>query len=47
MVQVQAGIPTADALLMLRARAFATGRPLAEVASDVVARRLRFSAEEA
>jgi hypothetical protein len=31
---------------MLRARAFADGRPLAELAADVVSRRVRFSMEE-
>jgi hypothetical protein len=46
MVQVQLGVKTEDAFLMLRARAFATGRRLADVATDVVARRIRFSAED-
>jgi hypothetical protein len=46
MVQVQLGITTEDAFLMLRARAFAAGRPLVDVATDVVARRLRFSTED-
>jgi hypothetical protein len=46
MVQVQMGVSTGDALLMLRARAFVTGRTLSDIGSDVVARRLRFSAEE-
>lgn len=46
MVQVQLGVTTGDAFLMLRARAFADGRPLVEVARDVVERRLRFSKEE-
>jgi GAF domain-containing protein len=45
-VQVQLGVPTEEAFLMLRARAFALGRPLVEVATDVVARRLRFSVED-
>jgi GAF domain-containing protein len=45
-VQVQLGVPTEDAFLMLRARAFALGRPLVDVATDVVARRLRFSVED-
>lgn len=45
-VQVQLGVPTEEAFLMLRARAFALGRPLVDVASDVVARRLRFSVED-
>ena len=45
MVQVQLGVSTRDALLALRARAFAEDRPLSAVASDVVARRLRFDPE--
>ena len=45
-VQVQLGVPTEEAFLMLRARAFVLGRPLVEVATDVVARRLRFSVED-
>jgi hypothetical protein len=32
--------------LMLRARAFTMGRPLAEIANAVVNRRLRFSGED-
>lgn len=46
MVQVQLGISTAEAFLALRARAFADGRPLAEIATDVVQRRLRLSVED-
>jgi hypothetical protein len=46
MVQVQLGIPAEEAFLMIRARAFASGRPLADVATDVVTRRLRFSLED-
>jgi hypothetical protein len=42
MVSVQAGIAVEDALARLRAHAFAVERPLHEVASDVVARRLNF-----
>jgi GAF domain-containing protein len=45
-VQVQLGVPTEEAFLLLRARAFALGRPLVDVATDVVARRLRFSVED-
>lgn len=45
-VQVQLGVPTEEAFLMLRARAFALGRPLVDVATDVVAGRLRFSVED-
>lgn len=46
MVQVQLGVTTEEAVLMLRARAFSEGRPLTEIASDVVERRLRFSKED-
>jgi hypothetical protein len=43
MVSVQLGIPVGDALARLRAFAFADGRPLEEVATDVVGRRLRLN----
>jgi GAF domain-containing protein/ANTAR domain-containing protein len=46
MVQVQLGVSTEEAFLMLRARAFADGRSLADTATDVVARSLRFSPED-
>jgi hypothetical protein len=46
MVQVQLGVSTEQAFVLLRARAFAAGRPLVELASDVVARRVRFSPED-
>jgi hypothetical protein len=46
MVQVQLGVTTEEALLSLRARAFATGQPLLELANDVVHRRVRFSMED-
>jgi len=42
MVAVQLGAPVSDALVRLRAHAFASGRPIDEVATDVVDRRLRF-----
>lgn len=42
MISVQLGVDVAAALLRLRAHAFATGRPMAEIATDVVSRRLRF-----
>ena len=42
MVAVQLGVPVADALLRLRAHAFSSGRPVSDVADDVVARRFRF-----
>lgn len=46
MVSVQLGVSVADALARLRAHAFATDRQLADVAADVVARRLRFDADD-
>lgn len=46
MVQIQLGVTTAEALLMLRARAFADGRVLAHLATDVVERRIRFAEED-
>lgn len=42
MVAIQAGVGLAAALVLMRARAFATDRPLTEVARDVVERRLDF-----
>jgi hypothetical protein len=46
MVQVQMGVRTNEAFVLLRARAFASGRTLVELASDVVNRRIRFSTED-
>jgi GAF domain-containing protein len=46
MVQMQAEVRTEEAFLLLRARAFSTGRPLVDIATDVVERRLRFLKEE-
>jgi hypothetical protein len=42
MVSVQLDISIAEALVRLRAYAFANGRPLTDVARDVVNRTLRF-----
>jgi len=42
MVSVQLDVGVGDALARLRARAFALNRPIADVAADVVARRMRF-----
>ena len=42
MVAVQLGISLTEALIRLRARAFADDCPIAAVAEDIVARRLRF-----
>ncbi|MFL6142317.1 MAG: GAF and ANTAR domain-containing protein [Labedaea sp.] len=47
MITVQLGVPLAEALLRLRAHAYAAGRPVADVADDVVGRRLRFDGSEA
>ncbi|MDA3623912.1 GAF and ANTAR domain-containing protein [Saccharopolyspora sp. WRP15-2] len=46
MVSSQLSVPTDTALARLRAHAFCEGRPLKDVAADVVARRLRFSEED-
>ncbi|MFC8131305.1 GAF domain-containing protein [Streptomyces sp. NPDC057302] len=46
MVSVQADVSLAQALLRLRAHAYRHGRPVVEVAEDVVARRLTFHNEE-
>jgi ANTAR domain len=42
MVSIQLKVPVAEAMVRLRAYAFAKGQPVGEVAADVVARRLRF-----
>lgn len=42
MISVQASVSLADALLLLRAHAFTEDRPIADVARDVVERRLSF-----
>jgi transcriptional regulator with GAF, ATPase, and Fis domain len=42
MISAQAEMSVGDAMALLRASAFAEDRPIGEVASDVVARRLRF-----
>jgi GAF domain/ANTAR domain len=46
MVAVQLGVSVADALVRLRAHAFADGKPLPAVAEDVVARRLSFDTRD-
>lgn len=46
MVLAQTGLPAADALLLLRAHAFASGRTLIETAADVVGRHLDFTPPE-
>ena len=40
MVQVQLGIDLAEAMVRLRAYAYAEGRAVSEIARDIVARRL-------
>jgi hypothetical protein len=45
MISVQAGVGLREALLLLRARAFAAERPLGAVARDVVDRAVRFDSE--
>lgn len=45
MVTVQLGVSIEEAIARLRAYAFAHGRALVDVASDIVARRLRLEAE--
>ena len=42
MISVQLGVAIPDAMLRLRAHAWAANRPIADVAADVVARRVRF-----
>lgn len=46
MIAVQAAVGLAEALLLLRARAFAVERPILDLARDVVGRRLRFDGED-
>ncbi len=43
MVSIQLRIPVAEAIVRIRAHAFAEGRPVGEVARDIVARRLRLA----
>ncbi len=42
MVSVQADVTVEEALMLIRAYAFAEDRPITEVAADVVGRALRF-----
>ena len=46
MISVQLGISVGEAFTRLRARAFADDRPLSELATDVVARRIRFDQQD-
>ena len=45
MISVQMGVSLEEAFVRLRARAFATGTPLDDIADDVVSRVLRFDPE--
>jgi hypothetical protein len=45
MILAQLDISAADAALLLRAHAFSSGRTVAEVASDVIERRIDFTAD--
>lgn len=47
MVMAQLDVPVDEALVRLRARAFATGRALPDLAQDVIDGRIRFSLEDA
>jgi hypothetical protein len=47
MVMVQLGADLAEALVRIRAHAYAHNRPLTEVAADIVAGRLRFDTDRA
>lgn len=42
MLSVQAGVSVAEAVVLLRSHAYATGRPVAQIARDIIARSLRF-----
>jgi GAF domain/ANTAR domain len=46
MISVQLGVSLAEALLRLRAHAYGQDRPVADVAADVVGRRIRFDDSE-
>jgi hypothetical protein len=46
MVLAQLGIPAADALLIIQGHAFAAGRPMQEIAQEIIDRRLSFAVRE-
>ena len=46
MISVQAGVDVAQALVLLRARAYAMDRPILELAADVLDRKVDFAEEE-
>ena len=43
MIAVEASVPLTQALVLLRARAFAAERPILDLARDVIARTVRFT----
>lgn len=45
MMTIQLGVSLAEALLRLRAHAYATGRSVSDIAADVVSRRMSFAGE--
>jgi hypothetical protein len=45
MVAIQLQVPVAEALMRIRAHAFATSTPVTSIARDIVARRLRLTDE--
>jgi hypothetical protein len=47
MVMVQLAVSLTEALVRLRARAYAENRPLRELAADIVSRRMRFDRDDA
>jgi hypothetical protein len=47
MISVQLDISLADALVTLRARAYADGQPISRLAADIVTRRLSLADQEA
>ncbi len=44
MVMAQTGVPSDNALLLIRARAFATGATVSDIASAIIRREIDFSA---
>jgi hypothetical protein len=46
MVSVQLKVSPEDAVARIRAKAFSEGRPISELAADIVSRRLRFGRED-
>ncbi|HSP53637.1 MAG TPA: GAF and ANTAR domain-containing protein [Cryobacterium sp.] len=46
MVLAQLGIPASDALLVIQGHAFAAGRPMQEIAEEIIDRRLSFAVSQ-